>query len=568
MRTHGFLMFVMTAFCICFPVSATVVSTGLISQLTYLGNASQPDRIPLSPVIYRANHNYGCHSAIFQSRPCYHGHFITNSRPEYEQNLAVIYGISCDFSDSTQLNGCTATFTLRKVPLPKGAPYTLEQVFAASLQTLLLYTRGIAQPQPLTIEIKADGMPQPEWVAKYARPYFYTDEEIEKINKGLIESKPLAVPGIKIDDTSMPGVTYLVFDGVQPDPKIHQQNPVFVPFMLEGECDHGIISLVPLWPGNSWTDPLGVIARPDLPYYEKWTTPGSESEDAKPHQSYPLYRTGSGHLQFIEQKSHCTVEVLGGQMSTQQFATFLYSCLVTFRPTEERPLHVVCRYFQLNEEYLNLLPKEPAGDRGFSCTFAFDAKTMKLTKGVIPGYEINFDFGHIGIVGANKNEDMGNDEEPAPSWIASHLSAISTDLPVLTEKDSPEVMIKAKTKLMKWVIDGKGDINDILHTMLTLNYYVNDAWFFENLWWRDKNRVTRAVAGYLAEKGFVLQGDAIRPQLEKQLEERSIDPWQRQIRGEEISYGVQARISKAIQAWNQRCEEASADPPPPPTDNK
>lgn len=255
-------------------------------------------------------------------------------------------------------------------------------------------------------------------------------------------------------------------------------------------------------------------------------------------------------------------------MSTQQFATFLYSCLVTIRPTEERPLHVVCSYFHLNEEYLNLLPKEPAVDRGFLCKFAFDAKTMKLTKGVIPGYEINFDYGHISIVGVNENENVRSEEDPAPSWIATHLATISNDLPVLTEKDSREVIIMSKTKLMKWVLDGKGDINDILHTMLTLNYYVNDAWFFENLWWRDKNRVTRAVAGYIAEKGFVLQGDTIRPQLEKQLEERQFDPWVRQIRSEEISYEIQLRIAKAIQAWDKRCNERNADKSPLPTEKK
>lgn len=562
------MMLVIAALCSWLPVSATVISTGLIFQPTYLGNASQPDRIPLSPVIYNANHDYGSYSAIFQSRPCYHGHFLTNSRPEYEQNLAVIYGLSCDFSDSTQLHGCTATFTLRKMQLPMGAPYTQEQVFAASLQTLLMRAQGITKQYPLTIEIKTEGIPQPDWAVKYARPYFYTDEEIEKIKKGEIESKPLAVPGIRIDATSLPGVTYLVFDGVQPDHKIPQQMPVFVPFMREGESDNGVISLVPLWPGNSWSDPLGVIARPDLPYYEKWMTSSCESADAKPHQSYPLTRTGWGQLRFTEEKSHCTVEVLGGQMSTQQFATFLYSCLVSIRPTEERPLHVVCSYFHLNEEYLNLLPKEPAADRGFSCTFAFDAKTMKLTKGVIPGYEINFDYGHISIVGVNENENVRSEEDPAPSWIAPHLAAISKDLPVLTEKDSREVIIMSKTKLMKWVLDGKGDINDILHTMLTLNYYVNDAWFFENLWWRDKNRVTRAVAGYIAEKGFVLQGDTIRPQLEKQLEERQFDPWVRQIRSEEISHEIQLRIAKAIQAWDKRCNELNADKSPLPTEKK
>jgi hypothetical protein len=74
-----------------FPrTDATIVGTGLIGQPAYLGNASQPDRIPLAPVIENSNHGYGAHTAIFQSRPCYHGHFLADGRPEYEHNLAVL----------------------------------------------------------------------------------------------------------------------------------------------------------------------------------------------------------------------------------------------------------------------------------------------------------------------------------------------------------------------------------------------------------------------------------------------------------------------------------------------
>jgi hypothetical protein len=48
-------------------VKATNVATGLIYQPTFLGEASQPERIPLAPVIYNSNYDYGSQEAIFQT---------------------------------------------------------------------------------------------------------------------------------------------------------------------------------------------------------------------------------------------------------------------------------------------------------------------------------------------------------------------------------------------------------------------------------------------------------------------------------------------------------------------
>ena len=548
------------------PVSATAVGTGLISQLTYLGNASQPDRIPLSPVIYNANHNYGSHDAIFQSRPCYHGHFLTNSRPEYEQNLAVIYGISCDLSDSTQMVGCTATFTLRKPQLPTHAPYTQEQVFAASLQTLLMYSYGMTQENPLTIVIKAEGIPQPAWAAKYARAYFYTEEEIKNRVGGV--DKPLAVAGIKIDTTSLPGATYLVLEGVKPDPKIPELKPAFVPFISEGENDSGMC-LVPLWPGTSWgEDPIGVIARPDLPYYEKWGASSNATNDAKPHQSYPTPLGYFWRIIYTEEKSLCTLEIEQGEMTTEQFATFLFSCIATLKPTEERPLHFIFRHFDLNEEYLSMLEKQPVGDDGFSLRFVFDAKTMKITKGVVPGYEMNYEYGRFRVMSARENENKLYDPNSTPTWIVKQLATISNDLPLITDENSKEFITTSKVKLMKWALDGQGDVNDILHTMLMLNHYENDPWFFASLGSRDKNRVTRAVAGCFAEKAFVLVGEEKRQLLQKPLQEMPYDPWVDEIRSRGMDDHVQSLVAKAIEAWRKRCDTPKSDPSSLPNEEK
>ncbi len=550
-----------TVFCGLLHVSATVVGTGLISQPTYLGNASQPDRIPLSPVIYHANHGYGAHTAIFQSRPCYHGYFLTEGRPEYEQNLAVLYGISCELSDTTQMPGCIATFTIGKMQVPSNAPYTQEQVFAASLQTLLLHSWGMSQKSPLTVEIINDGIPQPEWAAKFARPYFYSDDDLEKSKTSALDIKPLAVPGITIDDTSVPGVTYLVIDGVQPDPKITTQSPVFVPFMPEGESDSESLWLVPMWPGNNWSEPLGVLTRPVLPYYEKWTSGGSAfiESDAKPHQPPPHPIISPTRVTFVEEESLYSVRVERGEMTPQQFAAFVYACIATYLPTEKRPLELVFTDVTLPEAYHALLKNDTAWKDGISCRFVLDAKAMKLVQGSVPGYGLKCEFGDIQIETLDDNETMVNELDPAPPWLSAYLEKISKDLPAVAEKDHKAVIEASKVKLTKWTSDKKGDIDDILLTMLTLYRYQNDASFFENLWWRDQNRVTRAIAAYIAEQGFMHEGVRVRPQLEKHLHRLQLNMWEHKMRIQELSYPVQSRLGIAVQAWEKRCEEASVD---------
>ncbi|MBN8458585.1 MAG: hypothetical protein J0M04_12180 [Verrucomicrobia bacterium] len=399
MITRGLLAAVGTAYCGWLPVSATSVGTELICQPTYLGSASRPDRIPLSPVIYNANHGYGSHSVIFESRPCFHGHFITDTRPEYEQNLAVLFGISCKLSDETQMVGCVATFSVRKALPPKNAPYTQEQVLAASLQTLLMHSHHMSKARPLTVEIKGDGIPQPKWAAKYAKRYFYTDDELASDRKGEILLKPLPVPGIRIDDTSTPGAIYLVFEGEKSDPKITVANPVFVPFMPEGEGDSGMIYLVPMWPGNSWSEPLGVLTRPDLPYYEKWGSgDGTFGEhDAKPNQSASNPMFDSGSLTVIEKESSSIVRIANGEATPEQFATFVFCCLATVRPTVARPLELTVSNVALGDEYLKRLSKNPEWKDGISCRFALDPKSMKLLGGSVPGYHMEWDGWRIRV---------------------------------------------------------------------------------------------------------------------------------------------------------------------------
>lgn len=383
---------------VCFPrTDATIVGTGLIDQPAYLGNASQPDRVPLAPVIENSNHGYGAHTAIFQSRPCYHGHFLAGSQPIYEHNLAVLFGISCSLSDTTQMPGCIATFRVRDARPPSNAPYSQEQVLAVSLQALLLRSFGMRESAPLTIVVEGDGIPKPAWAAKYEGPYFYP--EAKPGDRGRFE--PLRVPGISIDRTSVPGVTYLVLDGVAPDPAVRERRPVFVPFQFEGECDNGgTVWLVPVWHGDSWQNPLGVIAHPLLPYYEKWHAGASEAfteVEALPHQTPPNPVVHPERLCLEPDDPFGNVRIPYGEMSPDQLAVLVFACVASARPTEARPLRLMLDQVSLPEVYQNQLGADPAWKDGRSCEFALDPATMKLTKGSVPGYAMSCENGMLTV---------------------------------------------------------------------------------------------------------------------------------------------------------------------------
>jgi hypothetical protein len=568
MRAPTFFAAAAVAACGWLPVSATIVGTGLMPQPVYLGNGSQPDRIPLSPAIYNSNHGYGSHSVIFESRPCYHGHFTTDTRPEYEQNLAVLFGISCELSDSTQMPGTTATFTIQRAQPPNNAPYTQERVFAATLQTLLLHSHGMSKDHPLTVEIKAKDMPQPKWAAKFAGPYYYSNDDLERQSKGEGSLKPLPVPGILIDETSVPGVTYLVIEGVAPNPKIAPQLPVFVPFTHEGECDSIPVKLVPMWPGDSWSEPLGILTRPDLPYYERWGSnhvAGSFKEvDPTRHQSPPNPILESSQIVVADDEESSSVRVVGGEMTPEQFSAFVFACVATVRPTEKHPLKIEFVDVALNESYRNLLTNDPEWKGGgTSCEFVLEPTTMKLLKGSVPWYEMTLAWGGINVSVLEDREKMHYEEDAAPPWISAALLRISGDLPAVSEKEFEEVTRGYRGKLLESPSGGTKDADKVLRILLALSLYQkNDPLFFEQLWWRDRDRVTRAVAAYCAIRSADQDGARVSPNLERELDDIRFDRWEQEMRRQELSFAIQSRLREAIADWDKRCADLNAKDSP------
>lgn len=353
---------------------ARVVGTGLVEQHADLGEASRPDRIPLAPVVCNSNHGFGSIGVIFESRPCYHGHFLDRGFPGYEQNLAVLFGIRAEFSDTTQLPGTSVTFHLRECRPPANAPYTQEQVLAASLQCLLARAWGLRENAPLTVMIQGDGIPTPEWAAKYAKPYF--SEE----NPASGNQKPILLSGLRLEENSL-GVSHIVFESVPADPKITTREPVFIPFLPEGEAEAESVSLVPVWTGDAWLEPLNVLMLPHLPYYERWhsgVSGGSTESVAIPHLTppNPICRYAGFDVHRLDTGMQITLRER--DLSPHKLAVFIFACVVSEKPTLEHPMTVVITPEALSEEYRMLLEADGSWKDGLSCEFAFDPAYTSL----------------------------------------------------------------------------------------------------------------------------------------------------------------------------------------------
>jgi len=361
------------------PAPATQVSTGLVEQLLFLGDASRADRIPLAPAVFHANYNYGMYPVIFEPRPCLHGHLTVDGQPFHEQNLAVLYGVTAEFADETQLPGSTLTLRLRKRTPPAKSPYTLEQIVAASIQCVINQEGSLHEKRPLTVTIQGDGMATPDWAAKYATAYFHTGTPGE-------QSWQMAhVPGLRVEKCPRGDRAIVFEDGDAGSASPDHRQPVFIPYMTVGDArDDHRIWFVPVWPGDGWKEPLNILTRPLLPYYERWTggIGGRTAETvAVAHQTPPGFPHHTGPAIHVDRRESGThVELLVGRLDPDPLAGFIAGCVLTELPAAGQPLTITLR---------DSLPAEATGwQDGKSCKFVIDPETLTLTHGTIPGFRL------------------------------------------------------------------------------------------------------------------------------------------------------------------------------------
>ncbi|WP_435892635.1 WD40 repeat domain-containing protein [Oceaniferula spumae] len=303
---------------------------------------------------------------------------LDDGRIIYEQNLAVLFGISCELSDETQLQGCTATFTLKKAEPPGNAPYSQEQVFSAGLQLLLFNAHGITKEFPFKVVIKGDGIPTPTWAKKYAKDYFNETGKDGKLKRGI------RIQGIEIEE-SLYGVRYLVFEGVAPDPKIKRREPAFILFRTDGENEASDV-FVPVWYGDTWENPLNVMFSPCLPYYEKWhgNHNGLPKETGALQYIPPANHMGQHDFEFIRAENGTTVKFRGVELTAQKMVNYIDTWIINLKPTAECPLTISFPVESIPEDMRLALLYDPAWKNQSSCEFVLDSKTGKLLKGSVP----------------------------------------------------------------------------------------------------------------------------------------------------------------------------------------
>jgi hypothetical protein len=265
----------------------------------------------------------------------------------------------------------------------------------------------------LVIRIEGKEKSTPYWVSKYARSYYSLNN-----NK-----KSITVPGIRLEKTAL-CLRYVVFESVYPDPKKNPREPVFIPFLREGECDEGTdeshdISLIPVWHGDKWHERLNVISLPYMPYYEKWSLDpddprGLTTESvAIPHLSPPNTSYNIENLHVSRSDKGVTVTIFNynndRDFCPSKLASMIYSCIVSERPTLDRPMTVVIPGDSLPVKYRMRLKADTSWKNGNSCEFAFDPTRLKLLKGNLPGYALKNNDGQL-VVSILENENISDEK--------------------------------------------------------------------------------------------------------------------------------------------------------------
>jgi hypothetical protein len=523
---------------------ATVVGTGLVYQPVYLGEASRPDRVPLAPVICNSNHGYGSDGLIFEPRPCYHGSFLDQGTAVLDQSLPSLFGISAEFSDTTQLGGCTMTIRLRPGRPPANAPYTQEQILAASLQCVLFRATGVPESAPFTVVIQGEGMPTPDWAAKYAKPYF--SEEIPDST----DRKPIVLPGLR-NITDHHGVGYIIFEGVPENPKIPERGPTFVPFQNEGESGgDDDTPLIPVWPGDTWRDPLNVIPIPYLPYFERWhgSLSGRTNESVSvPHLTPPNPITRRWNLEVDRSNQRVDVSLRQTQLSPKDLAVFIFACVATELPTPQKPLKISLDNVAIPEDYQALLQQDPSWTDGSSCEFVIDPTTLALTKGSVPGFALIKGWGGVGYI-VTQSQSPLIPEDSAPPWLAEALDYIRKEAPAVTQDELTEIK-KHPDSLWKTT---PVDRNRIIRSMLVLWKYDSSSTTLENMWFASNDRVIRTLSANLGGNKRPTTSDSKETRLNYESECLRFNDLEAQQRSEETSQRVQQLVHAAVKEWSER----------------
>jgi type II secretion system protein G len=393
--------------CLLSSASATNVGVGTIEQPVNLCAFADPASIPLGPVAMESNYDYGIYSIISDPRPCLHGAMEWKEGTALDQNLAHVFGIVVDPQDSTQVPHQPVNLRVKAWPAPAYSPYTREQVMAATLHCLLRSIR--ATPKlPLQIEVITDNPADKSWADKFAGSYV-TQAETDGP-----PAKPTPVPGCRVE-TDRLGISRVVFPGITKKAAAPARPPVMIPFQPHGEneSERPTWYLLPVWTGDTDSEPLEVLGQPYTLYYDRF----NPSDSPNP-QVNALFEGSSALDWSIHESPTGTIAHLGfGVVDPRNLAAFLHAVVISVQPSAATPLTITLtphgdapEYFQECLDAGGWTLEKRGGRDAVTGTFVLDSDS-KLVKGSIPGGTLVREAGKLLKMTAPSEEEAGAAEE-------------------------------------------------------------------------------------------------------------------------------------------------------------
>lgn len=359
--------------------NATSVSLGTIEQPINLAAASDPASIPLGPVVYEANYDYGVHKLITAARPCQHGAMEWQRGNELDQNLASVFGISLEPEDPTQINYAPVTIRMKNWDIPKYSPYSREQVLAATIHCLLRSAPS-SPSRPITIKILAEEPTDQIWAKKYEGKY------INQPDSDSSPVKPTAVPGTQLLTDKL-GITYVQFPNIKNKSALATIQPTLIPFRLGEDYDTETYRLLPIWVGSSFKSPLDAIGRPYRLIHDMFNPSAPSANEVN-----ALFDKGDlYHWSSSSQPDSTSVSFSFQSEPSANLAAALHALVQTVQPSQTKPLTITLRASESNTKLLKSMLNNKdwieAPNRSgsnFSCSFVVDPNSGDLIKGSIP----------------------------------------------------------------------------------------------------------------------------------------------------------------------------------------
>lgn len=363
------------------PCLSSNVSISSIEQPVNLVAHSDPTRIPLGPVPVINNYGYGIHYKIFESRPCPQGAMLWKNGSELDQNLAVVFGISIDIPDSTQILVEPSTLHLKAWKPPAYSPYTKEQVLCATIWCLIRSSGG-SEKNPLELKIVAEA-PEDKWLEKkYSGKYTsYPGED---------KNSPITteVGGTTIEEDAR-GISWVVLPGTKADKAFKPLSPCLIICGI-GEEPGKAWQLLPIWGnGEKPDDFLDMNEYSANMVYSAWYSKGLRNANA--FSDLPR----AGDLSVIQNDKSIEIRMGYQYAAPEAVAANIYALVLSQQPTEDKPLTI--RFLledEMIEKYADFRKSdgwnethnrsEHSSSYEFKCEFVWDSKNRKLIKGSIP----------------------------------------------------------------------------------------------------------------------------------------------------------------------------------------